>query len=326
MYTDYLVAFLDVLGMADKIKHTDSNIQLTQEILNILKNIRTIANDINEHQWDLLQAKKINVHRFSDTIVISIPEVTINAVILLANIVSVIQFSLMGKSFFTRGAIVAGKHYEGQDDIFFGPAYIGAYELEKLARWPRVIIDTSVLSYMGSDELAIAYRSYLKRDASGLCFLHYIHLANNNYLFSKERQRKWAKQENPDMAGVISEHKQIILNEIEQIKDAHDRELLYRCHSLAVYHNNYVRNLHIDLPTSPNREKLSPESTSGALIIDFENLAKRRKDISNKEIEKMVNAWIEALYEQRPLIKACEIDISSAFDILYPYNISPFSD
>lgn len=326
LYTDYLVAFLDVLGMADKIKQSENDDQLAEEILSIFKHVKTIANDINEHQWEGLQVKKINVHRFSDTIVISIPEVTTNAFILLANVVAAIQFDLIEKSFFTRGAIVAGKYYEGQDDIFFGPAYVRAYELEKLARWSRVIIDTSVLSSIGSEELTIGYRSYLKRDADGLCFLDYIHLANGNYLLSKERQKEWAKQKNPDMTRYIRLHKQIILEEIKKIKEDPNREPLYKFHLLAMYHNDYVRDIYIDLPICPTREQLSPESTSGALIIAFENFAKRRKDVSKEEIEKMVNMWIKGLCEQRPLIKACEIDISSTFDILYPFNISPFSD
>jgi hypothetical protein len=178
---------------------------------------------------------------------------------------------------------------------------------------------------MGDDELAIAYRSYLKHDASGLCFLDYIHLANGNYLLSKERQKEWAKQENPDMTRYIRLHKQIILEEVKRIKELPDRELLYRLHLLAMYHNDYVRDIYIDLPTCPTREQLSPESAYGALIINFENFAKRRKNISKKEIEEMVNMWIKGLCEQRPLIKACEIDIPSTFDVFYPHNLAPFS-
>jgi hypothetical protein len=121
VYTDYLVVFMDILGMADKIKQSEDNDELAEEILNIFKHVKTIADDINEHQWEGLQVKKINVHRFSDTIAISIPEITINALILLVNIVGAIEFGLIEKSLFIRGAIVVGKHYEGEADIFLAP-------------------------------------------------------------------------------------------------------------------------------------------------------------------------------------------------------------
>lgn len=84
-----------------------------------------------------------------------------------------------GRGFLGRGAITVGEHY--MDERFvFGPALIEAVDLEKQARWPRVVLgDTAVQlerrhSHFYSDALQSVQSSCLTVDEEGVVFVDHM--------------------------------------------------------------------------------------------------------------------------------------------------------
>lgn len=143
-YSQYCVAFLDVLGFKNLIG-TES----ASTIHGIFRNIRhakKLIRGISEKDdWWSQIGKKTKIYFFSDSIVIAIPTTEPMAFELVASHCMLLQHTLWfyGLPTWIRGGIAIGDLYCGRSEVF-GPALIDAYTLEgTIARHPRIVVRES---------------------------------------------------------------------------------------------------------------------------------------------------------------------------------------
>lgn len=166
-YRQSIVAFLDLLGFSNTVKDTENEKQLIGA-LRIIKawnstdganyKFAGLKKAICESGADLDENKvseEINISYFSDSLVITLPyeekefDAKLKIVIYLtANLLSALAMN----SFFVRGGIAIGNMYH-KKNIFFGPAFLEAHDLEsKKAVNPRVIFSNKIMEEIGSPE------------------------------------------------------------------------------------------------------------------------------------------------------------------------------
>lgn len=119
------------------------------------------------------------VTQFSDSVVVSYRADEVNGLADMLYDVLHLQLQLIHRGLLVRGAITKGRlHHD--NDFVFGPALNEAVEMEKLAMYPRVIVDRDLLSLAGiiSNEsskkhLGRTAGSLLAQDLDGLYYVDY---------------------------------------------------------------------------------------------------------------------------------------------------------
>ncbi|MFV3409691.1 hypothetical protein ACNH6C_13850 [Bdellovibrio bacteriovorus] len=171
-YEKRIVAFLDVMGFQNLLANNeDSKRRLEKYYAEAMKylNSKTNAYSANAPQDDF---KKMFV---SDSIILSVRISGDNDEDLLRmgrfiSTVGQLQAHLASKAcIWTRGAISIGNlHIDEYLHVLVGQAFVNAYELEKIADYPRVIIDPTALRHFNHHTNAfisfmdkLDYRSYL---------------------------------------------------------------------------------------------------------------------------------------------------------------------
>lgn len=138
-YEDRVVAFIDILGFSELVKHSESNNDLINYILEALHEMDSMKRLKSEEDEEIGQCE---IAVFSDTIVLSYKADFLH---LLTFSVIYLQAILLTKGILVRGGISQGKLYH-RDNIIFGPALIDAYLLESSsAKYPRVVIDGKLI-------------------------------------------------------------------------------------------------------------------------------------------------------------------------------------
>jgi len=213
--------------------------------------------------------------------------------------------------------VSAGSHYE-KEQVFFGPAFIKAYELEKLSVWPRVLVDTSVLQKLEKGTVQTALRSYLLQDESGLYYYNYLHLDFVLYTFQIEEEIRNGKKQ-VDFTKRYREHKEILQAAVAKIIEKQRYDLLPKYHAVANYHNRYIKRLYGALPSTQKYEEIDPDSPTGQIINMYRVLVSSKKRAKTDQTELIVQEFVKALYNERQSLLDCEIDLSKTFGPLYPH-------
>lgn len=174
-YTQYYVAFLDILGFKDHV-----NSASCEDILNVYEFLREISEEyFDEGYEDIKSSIKIKI--MSDSICIYIKASISNALEELVQFCVAFQSNLLNLEpcIFVRGGITYGDMY-ARDDIMFGPALTEAYLLEeKNAKVPRIIMCKSTLDYgkSGMDKSTPSFLKYfIFRDDDAFYTLDYFRL------------------------------------------------------------------------------------------------------------------------------------------------------
>ncbi len=319
MYTDSLVVFLDILGLTDTINENKDNQVAVESIANTLHKIQKMASFMEigaRESWKT----EFKGYAFSDSIVISCPEISEKSLIYAGHIIAAIQWEIMRDLYYIRGAITAGPHYE-KEHVFFGPAFIAAYELEKLCSWPRVIVDTSVLKRLKKHDVEEAPLPYLLQDEYGLYYFHYLHFIYVLYLLELEQKIKENKSISSDATDKLKQHKQCLIKSVEKVIARGRYDLLSKYHAVAKYHNQYIDELYKGLPRTDDYEKVDLNTTLGKLLNNFKVFAPSRQGLEMGEIEMYLESWTKALYQLREPLKACKINLIETFTPLYPHMI-----
>jgi len=315
LYKNSLVAYLDILGLTDAIDETRNIPSKADKIFNMLAEVHNTAKLIMEganSRWKM----DIKVHVFSDSVIISYPDLSSDAFIRIAHIISAMQWVIMPHHFFFRGAVSWGGHYE-QDEVYFGPAFIDALRLEKQCVWPRVIIDPVVLKGLDSSELERAAESYLIRDANGLFYLNYLHLASVvQLLYSEENDASKI-----DPTSAYKRHKKYLLGAVDEIKAKARVDLLSKYHSVGRYHNDHVTYIIEGLPTSDNYREIDQNTEVGELITIIKTALLTKENLTEAEADSYLSSYVQKLNKAREIMTECKINLETTFDYLYP-NIS----
>jgi hypothetical protein len=140
-YDQYLLAYIDVLGTKERISKFEESLAVAK----VLHDIKQIFIEQQKNNSPNNQ-EKLGAFIFSDTLVffIKVLEKDINVYLFnFCNSVLHVQAGSFNIGIFCRGAITHGDFFiDTEKNIFFGPAFSRAYELEqKCSKYPRIIID-----------------------------------------------------------------------------------------------------------------------------------------------------------------------------------------
>lgn len=147
-YEERIVAFIDILGFAEKIKVTEKEDEpeVAEAMLrNLSEAVRFFQTKIKKAIEELDLPGRTIASMFSDTIVVSIPKAESAGVLYLFELLKELQINLLLKDILLRGGIVHGKLVH-TEQLIIGPALVNAHNLEsKSALYPRIVIDPRVL-------------------------------------------------------------------------------------------------------------------------------------------------------------------------------------
>lgn len=175
-YEQRLVLFLDFLGFKERIKESQRDQAMIQEIASAITHIRNIASMSATHMSTL------RVTQFSDSLVVSYRIGERSSAFDLISNLGFIVADLAYRGFLVRGGVTVGLLIHSPKHLF-GPGLVRAYYLEsEVARFPRVIVDPDLLDVAGhsparhntGDEERAYVEGYLREDSDGYRYLDYI--------------------------------------------------------------------------------------------------------------------------------------------------------
>ena len=140
--TPHLVAYIDLLGIKEKICSDDS-----EKNLNNIDDLYDIAFNHMSNKEFLKSMPGFRIKSFSDNFIISLPltdsfERNMDLFISLSNYLSSFQLIFLLYEIVLRGGITIGNLFIN-DRIVWGEALIRGYKLEnEIAVFPRIVIDT----------------------------------------------------------------------------------------------------------------------------------------------------------------------------------------
>lgn len=246
MYEMRYVAFIDILGFKNK---TNMATRDNTEFLRIKGLLEYIAKLKQDNPPYSKQYIGMEFSMFSDSIVISYPVCgkgnAFNILIDLAHLC----LDILAQGYILRGGVTVGYLFH-KADICFGPAMNIAVNIEKMAKYPRVIIDQLVLSkalqYPGisnsvSDEkefLNILIKcdqgTYIEKNDSPVYILHYLSLYSefddfNHYLLLMDRIRNL----------IITEYgNTFLMNDLDKRRNVQEKYVWF-----ANYFNDTIKNV-----------------------------------------------------------------------------------
>jgi len=185
-YQDSIVAFVDVLGFS-RLVYASDNTQIEAYFTYVVDDLKL-----------QLAGTGFEYLLISDSIVVvarnSLPNLKI-----LVKLLSKIQAKLLSRGILMRGAISLGSiHVDRDTSIVVGPGLIRAYELERSATYPRIILDRAFIPlYYGSTKgLMDDFGDWLAVDAiakyaDGVLYINYPrYLAMHNTFYLNGRMDK----------------------------------------------------------------------------------------------------------------------------------------
>jgi hypothetical protein len=225
--------------------------EIVQKLANILTVSRKIALAVLRTKLTVLQVDPTQYmyRAFSDTSVISGPYTSHDDLVFISTWVMYYQYSLCKlEQSFLRGAIVYGDIYY-DEDVIFGPAIVDAYHLERDAakgRWPRVLIDKSLLDQVTGIELTRDLFECFRRDDDNVVYCDYLRDFFHVMMLGP-LQETTGKREHDfgEPLELFEDHKRAILtqvhNTLEEAKnDSKRKEIIGKYIELSKYHNSTI--------------------------------------------------------------------------------------
>ena len=165
-YDEKLVAFIDILGVTDKVAVGGDD---ALQIVTIMKQVRTyVESECNT----LFKEDRLISLQIGDGFVIVADTDCINEI---CKILSVVQWRvLIYSQMLLRGALTAGKVAVGENgEYFIGPAVIKALELESQnAIFPRIIYENKKIEkYINKEDFEF---KYIVEDQDKIKYIDYI--------------------------------------------------------------------------------------------------------------------------------------------------------
>ena len=180
--SEYVVAFVDVLGASEKIKNDE------EASLNLVHNSYDVAINYIENMFDKewFAGRRPYVRIFSDNILIYCPVVNDDVKAAFVDVVllcAMIQIQFLSKGELTRGGIAVGNFFS-DEVMVWGQALIDAHTIEScISVFPRIVIHPTLEKRL---QLS-GFHSILKEDNDALYYVDYLALnfmLNNNDLYA----------------------------------------------------------------------------------------------------------------------------------------------
>lgn len=141
MYTERIVAFIDILGFKKLVESSLNSPEVAERIYRALQLIYGRKKDNESDDLPGMQKYGVEVAVFSDSVVISYPLDYSGGLFFVLLDVIHLQLELMCLGILIRGGIAIGPLYHS-GQIVYGPAMNQAYHLESVrAVYPRIILD-----------------------------------------------------------------------------------------------------------------------------------------------------------------------------------------
>jgi hypothetical protein len=185
-YQERVCLFIDILGFKAWIDASDGGkaasgiksgpspevtVDFLHRVLSLVSGVR--ADDMSGISLSVAGSKQAS--QFSDSLVVSYQVDEPDAIFFMLYDILLLQIELIQHGVLIRGAVTLGKLFH-DENLVFGPALVEAAELEKLAMYPRVILDREILT-KGSVDMHGApdhtLRNFLKQDLDGMFYIDY---------------------------------------------------------------------------------------------------------------------------------------------------------
>jgi hypothetical protein len=252
-YEMRILAFVDILGFRQIVNEAGDDISSVAAIHQMLVKARDEIALPSQSALDntILQVEinTFRTHHFSDLLTISCPLNSFDYFNVLCAWIESLQVRIWTDyKVPIRGSIVYGKLIDDDKNIIFGPALIEAYRLEsKVARWPRVIVDKSVMCRF-ADKQESLFSQNIRKDSHGNCYLDYLrdffHIYENRY--SDQLLKRWEDYSTPVTATnpieYLNTHKIFVTDGLRSSrKQSGATNRIYNKYiALANYHNRTV--------------------------------------------------------------------------------------
>lgn len=261
-YQKTLTVYLDIMGFKKLIDQSALHSGKVSAILDILKKTKEQAS--RSHNRQIAYRHVIDITEswnFSDLVVRATPLELglelIEAIAVEFSILPAIQCQLFLESgILLRGAICVDGLYT-EKDIIFGPALVRAYQLaEKVAVFPRIVIDPKSCRLQRSKESAeimAMIDGFIMRGDDGVYFIDYLYPVYKK-LYLECRGSFHACLFSTDTKQLLSLHKTQVENKLRELSDADDRTK-QKGLWLALYHNSVVQRLMKESPAKNHKLK-----------------------------------------------------------------------
>ena len=211
-YENKFVAFLDLLGYRRLVNADASSANKTIKLIDgAIQHALNILGEYGEH---------FSVKLFSDCLSLSC-EHSPEYLEYMFQELAVIQCCFHTDGVFLRGALSCGRHFENERMIY-SQGLVNAYELQKLADYPRILIDTQIVDLPAEDSLTFSVAPDMK----------YVTKAPDGYYFVDFLEFPWEIGE-PDMQ--FKGHKEAILKQVKA--NYSDPSILRKYRWISSYHN-----------------------------------------------------------------------------------------
>jgi hypothetical protein len=193
-YDERYCLFLDILGFQLHVDETIRPKKGTKRPMTFPR-LKAALNHISEGVYyrdavevaGKLRSTSRQVTQFSDAVVVSYLKNEPNGVGVSSILMDVhkLQLDLASRGILLRGAVTSGPLYHDQDFVF-GPALNEAVALEKLANYPRVILDGEILDEAGlrrspPPEYSRSISSMATEDFDGMYYVDYFNVHPDDF-------------------------------------------------------------------------------------------------------------------------------------------------
>lgn len=190
-YEERYIAFIDILGFKNIVQNTSSDSVELERLNNALNYILKLKKENYKEPYGN-NWMGMEFTMFSDSIVISYPANGHGNAFYILLEIALICIEILNKGYIFRGGITVGSLVH-KGDICFGPAMNCAVDLEKKAKYPRIIIEKQVFEkglqypgYANTPDQEVEYLAYLVllddgifiKDSESVFILNYLALHN----------------------------------------------------------------------------------------------------------------------------------------------------
>jgi hypothetical protein len=133
-----------------------------------------------------------------------------------------------------------------QDDVMFGPALVTGHLLgEKLAIYPRIVVDPEIMDLQASRAKfkdSRLFKEYVKRGDDGVYFINYLRHLYTAIGNPHDPKSQWEY----DMSGLRA-HAEFINEKLTEYSEKTER-IKQKAIWLGLYHNSYLEDVMRELP------------------------------------------------------------------------------
>jgi hypothetical protein len=259
-YNKMVFAFLDLLGFSSLVTQSERDPAVISRIHRLLERAKAMATIPRGQKFRVLKVDtaKFRSHVFSDSVTMSYPYDSFDSFNAIIAWTEAVQYLfLTDEGLPVRGGIAFGDVYD-EGAIVFGPAMVAAYRLEnEKARWPRVLVSTSMINQLSTGDKARAMKEHLQKSSPNAYYVDY--LRDLFALVSADRERRLSAFAD-DPIELLARHKAAINLGAKRAKTNPNpkkrSEILLKYVSLSRYHNAIIRILTGVASTMKTRPKL----------------------------------------------------------------------